>query len=94
MLLTDARRPARTTANGELVLLAEQDRTLWDADKIAEGVPLITEALPRKGPVYISSRRREPHYTMRLRAPRRQTGRKSRRLMSCCCRSPTIRSLR
>jgi predicted RNA polymerase sigma factor len=49
MLLTDARRPARTTANGELVLLAEQDRTLWDADKIAEGVALITEALPRKG---------------------------------------------
>ena len=49
MLLTDARRPARTTANGELVLLAEQDRTLWDGDKIAEGVALITEALPRKG---------------------------------------------
>jgi RNA polymerase sigma factor (sigma-70 family) len=49
MLLTDARRPARTTANGELVPLAEQDRTLWDGDKIAEGVALITEALPRKG---------------------------------------------
>ena len=47
MLLTDARRHARTTANGELVPLAEQDRTLWDADKIAEGVALITEALPR-----------------------------------------------
>ena len=30
MLLTDARRPARTTADGELVPLAEQDRTLWD----------------------------------------------------------------
>jgi RNA polymerase sigma factor (sigma-70 family) len=47
MLLTDARRPARTTANGELVPLAEQDRTLWDGDKIDEGVALITEALPR-----------------------------------------------
>ena len=47
MLLTDARRRARTTANGELVPLTEQDRTLWDADKIAEGVALITEALPR-----------------------------------------------
>jgi RNA polymerase sigma factor (sigma-70 family) len=46
MLLTDARRHARTTANGELVPLADQDRTLWDADKIAEGVALITEALP------------------------------------------------
>jgi predicted RNA polymerase sigma factor len=47
MLLTDARRPARTTANGELVPLAEQDRSLWNADYIAEGVELITEALPR-----------------------------------------------
>ena len=47
MLLTDARRHARTKANGELVPLADQDRTLWDADKIAEGVALITEALPR-----------------------------------------------
>ena len=47
MLLTDARRHARTTANGELVPLADQDRTLWDADKIAEGVALVTEALPR-----------------------------------------------
>jgi RNA polymerase sigma factor (sigma-70 family) len=46
MLLTDARRHARTTANGELVPLADQDRTLWDADTIAEGVALITEALP------------------------------------------------
>ena len=50
MLLTDARRHARITANGELVPLADQDRTLWDADKIAEGVALITEALPRGTP--------------------------------------------
>jgi RNA polymerase sigma factor (sigma-70 family) len=47
MLLTDARRHARTTPNGELVPLTDQDRTLWDADKITEGVALITEALPR-----------------------------------------------
>jgi RNA polymerase sigma factor (sigma-70 family) len=47
MLLTDARRHARTTANGELVPLEDQDRALWDADKIAEGVALITAALPR-----------------------------------------------
>jgi RNA polymerase sigma factor (sigma-70 family) len=45
MLLTDARRPARTDANGELIPLAEQDRTLWDRGLIAEGVALITEAL-------------------------------------------------
>ena len=47
MLLTDARRPARTRADGELVPLAEQDRTLWDRSLIAEGVALITEALRR-----------------------------------------------
>jgi RNA polymerase sigma factor (sigma-70 family) len=47
MLLTDARRPARTSADGELVPMAEQDRTLWDAAAIAEGVALVTAALPR-----------------------------------------------
>jgi RNA polymerase sigma factor (sigma-70 family) len=47
MLLTDARRPARTGPNGELVPMAEQDRSLWNADYIAEGVQLITDALPR-----------------------------------------------
>jgi predicted RNA polymerase sigma factor len=47
MLLTDARRPARLDADGALVPLAEQDRRLWDADAIAEGVALITRALAR-----------------------------------------------
>jgi RNA polymerase sigma factor (sigma-70 family) len=47
MLLTDARRQARTTADGELVPLAEQDRTLWDREQIAEGVAVLSAALPR-----------------------------------------------
>jgi RNA polymerase sigma factor (sigma-70 family) len=47
MLLTDARRPARAGPDGGLVPMAEQDRSLWDADDIAEGVALITRALPR-----------------------------------------------
>jgi RNA polymerase sigma factor (sigma-70 family) len=47
MLLTDARRPARTRQDGELVPLAEQDRSRWDRKLIAEGVALITEALRR-----------------------------------------------
>ncbi len=47
MVLTDARRPARTRADGELVPLAEQDRTLWDRALIGEGVALVTEALRR-----------------------------------------------
>jgi RNA polymerase sigma factor (sigma-70 family) len=50
MLLTDARRPARTGPTGELIPLHEQDRTLWDRALIAEGVELITATLP-DGPV-------------------------------------------
>jgi RNA polymerase sigma factor (sigma-70 family) len=45
MLLTDARRPARTRPDGTLVPLAEQDRTRWDPEAIAEGVALITRTL-------------------------------------------------
>jgi RNA polymerase sigma factor (sigma-70 family) len=47
MLLTDARRPARTGPDGSLIPMAEQDRSRWDAGQIAEGVALITEALPQ-----------------------------------------------
>ncbi|HWD45543.1 MAG TPA: sigma-70 family RNA polymerase sigma factor [Actinomycetota bacterium] len=47
MLLTDARRPARTGPDGSLVPLAEQDRSRWSAGDIAEGVALVTAALPR-----------------------------------------------
>ena len=45
MLLTDARRPARTRPDGTLVPLAEQDRSLWDRRAIAEGVALVATAL-------------------------------------------------
>ena len=47
MLLTDARRPARTGPAGELIPLDEQDRSRWDQAKIAEGVALVTGVLPR-----------------------------------------------
>lgn len=45
MLLQDARQATRTDAEGELVLLQEQDRSLWDQDKINEGRELLTRAL-------------------------------------------------
>ncbi|MFD9950480.1 RNA polymerase sigma factor [Nonomuraea sp. NPDC059023] len=45
MLLTDARRPARADADGRLIPLAEQDRSLWDRAMIAEGVDLVSSAL-------------------------------------------------
>jgi RNA polymerase sigma factor (sigma-70 family) len=47
MLLTDARRAARTGADGELIPLDEQDRTLWDSSLIDEGVALVSTALPK-----------------------------------------------
>ncbi|MGK5680069.1 RNA polymerase sigma factor [Actinoplanes sp. URMC 104] len=45
MLLTDARRPARTRPDGALVPLADQDRTLWNRAAIEEGVAIVTAAL-------------------------------------------------
>lgn len=47
MLLTDARRAARTSAGGELIPLPQQDRALWDQDQIAEGVALVSATLPK-----------------------------------------------
>ncbi|HEV7773212.1 MAG TPA: DUF6596 domain-containing protein [Conexibacter sp.] len=47
MLLTDARRDARTTADGDLVPLAEQDRDRWDRVAISEGIVLVEQTLPR-----------------------------------------------
>jgi predicted RNA polymerase sigma factor len=47
MILTDARRAARTGANGELIPLDEQDRTRWDRPALAEGVALASAALSK-----------------------------------------------
>jgi RNA polymerase sigma-70 factor (ECF subfamily) len=47
MLLHDARRAARVDAAGDLVLLADQDRSRWDRDEIAEGLALLEGALRR-----------------------------------------------
>ena len=47
MLLTDARRLARTGAEDELIPLTKQDRTLWDAQEIVEGIALVSAALPK-----------------------------------------------
>jgi RNA polymerase sigma factor (sigma-70 family) len=48
MLLTDARRTARTGPNGELVPMAEQDRSRWDRTRITEGMVLLTAALRQR----------------------------------------------
>jgi len=50
MLLQDSRRDARVGPDGELVLLEDQDRTLWDRDEIEEGVTILAEAVRRREP--------------------------------------------
>ncbi len=57
MLLTDARRPARTGPAGELIPMTEQDRSKWNTAQIREGVDLITGALPsgRVGPYQLQA---------------------------------------
>jgi RNA polymerase sigma-70 factor (ECF subfamily) len=48
MLLHESRRPARTSVNGDLVLLERQDRSLWNRDHIKEGIALVERALSSK----------------------------------------------
>src|SRR5258708_6944049 len=57
MLLQESRRPARTSASGELILLENQDRSLWNREQIAEGVALEERALlsRRFGPYTIQA---------------------------------------
>ena len=57
MLLHESRRPARTSASGEVVLLEDQDRSKWDRELIAEGTRLVERALAsrRVGPYAIQA---------------------------------------
>jgi RNA polymerase sigma-70 factor, ECF subfamily len=57
MLLQDSRRAARTSASGELILLDDQDRSLWDRDQIAEGTDVVKRALStrRVGPYMLQA---------------------------------------
>ncbi|HEU4943654.1 MAG TPA: DUF6596 domain-containing protein, partial [Solirubrobacterales bacterium] len=57
MLLTDARRPARVDEQGEIVLLEDQDRSLWDRERIEEGLELSREAaVGGPGPYTVQAR--------------------------------------
>ena len=57
LLLQDSRRTARTSATGELILLEDQDRSLWNREQIAEGVALVQRALSMRqvGPYTIQA---------------------------------------
>ena len=84
MLLTDARWPARTLADGSLVPLDRQDRSRWSRAMIDEGTALVTSALARDRPVPTRSRPQSRQSMTRRRAPRPRTGVRS---SSCTRRS-------
>lgn len=94
MLLTDARRDARTTSEGDLVVLADQDRARWDRRKLAEGHDLITSALGSAPPGRTSCRPPSPRYTPRPSRRRTPTGRRSPRSTPCWRPSTPTRSSR
>ena len=87
MLLVDARRASRTTADGALVLLADQDRTLWDGDAGRRGPgarpPLPAPRPARPLPAAGGDQRRAQR---RAHAPRRPTGPRSWRSTTSCWR--------
>ena len=83
MLLTDARRPARIGAAGQLVPLDAQDRSLWNRDKVAEGTRAAGEQRsPAARPGRIRSRRRLRRCTMKPRAWNHRLGADPRALRS------------
>ena len=91
ILLTDARRPARTGPGGELVSLADQDRALWDRTMVDEGTTLVEDALGAAPSGSTSCRPPSPPCTTRRRAPTRPTGPSSSRSTGCSNGSPATR---
>ena len=85
MLLHHSRAVARQDPGGGAVLLADQDRTRWDAALIAEGTAILDAAVPGAGRGPTRSRRRSRRCTRRRAVSRRPTGRRSRR---CTARWP------
>jgi len=93
MLLHESRRAARTTADGALLPLAEQDRELWNRDQIAEGLAIVRRCLLcATSPASTRSRRRSSRFTA-TRGPRRPpTGPRSWRSTTSFWRASRIRS--
>ncbi len=76
MLLHDARRQARLDAPGDLVMLEDQDRSLWDRRQIVEAMPLVAEAFAEgPGPFALQAAISAVH--CQARASRKRTGRRS-----------------
>jgi dihydrofolate reductase len=86
MLLVESRRASRTTPDGALVLLADQDRELWDRDLIAEGQALVRRCLRRNEPGPYQVGRRSARCTPTRPPPPTPTGGRS-----CNCMTSTWR---
>ena len=84
LLLTDARRAARTDGSGALVLLEEQDRARWDQAMIADGEGLLVEALRMGQPGPYQLWARSPRVTRPPPAPPPPTGGRSRSCTASC----------
>ena len=93
MLLHESRRDARTSDDGELVLLDEQDRSLWDRAQIAEGLALVERALRRGafGPYTLQAAIAAVHAEARDGGGDR-LARRSWGCTTCCCGSSRRRS--
>ena len=84
MLLHESRRAARTSASGELILLDDQDRSLWDREQIAEGIAAAwSRRWRRGGSARTRFRRRSRRCTPRRRRRRRPTGPRSSGSTTC-----------
>jgi RNA polymerase sigma-70 factor (ECF subfamily) len=77
LLLHESRRQARMSASGDLVLLEQQDRSLWNRDLIQEGITLVERALARNASVPIPCKPPSPWCMPKHRALRTRIGRKS-----------------
>ena len=85
MLLQESRRAARTSPSGELILLENQDRSLWNREQIAEGVALLERALKsRRFGTYTCRLRLRPFMRRRNRSLRPTGGRLLRFTTNCC----------
>ena len=85
MLFHESRRNARTSSEGELVLLGDQHRSLWDSALIDEGVALVKKAPRRASSVPIRCRPRSQPSMPRRRPRRKRIGHRSRDFTTNCC---------
>ena len=92
MLLHHGRRRSRTRPDGSIVPLAEQDRSQWDRELIAEGIVIVQAALAATNSASTRRRRRSPRSMPTRRVSRRPTGCRSSSGTTSCCGSRTRRS--